>query len=112
MYLKMLIITKTIKGSYKLSSIKFILPASFEMNCWHFNIMSRINFILAQVEHEKSFVTLGPIIGIQCRRSLCFTEMLLNSWILKMEPCQTEMNIFRLQRILGYQDLEEVHDNS
>ena len=30
------------------------------INCWHFNIMSKIDFVLSWVEHEKSFITWRP----------------------------------------------------
>ena len=30
------------------------------VKCWHFNIYERKIFMLSSVEHEKSFIILGP----------------------------------------------------
>ena len=39
-------------------------------NCWHLIFMSRINFMLSGVEHEKSFITSGPDLGQNCLQRL------------------------------------------
>ena len=34
--------------------------------------MSRKNFMLSSVEHEKSFITSGPVPPFSCRKSPCY----------------------------------------
>ena len=36
------------------------MPTIVGVLTWHFNIMSRKNFDLSRVEHERSFTTSGP----------------------------------------------------
>ena len=45
--------------TFKLSDDVFIMLMNVN-NCWHFNIISMINFMLSRAKHEQSFITSHP----------------------------------------------------